>query len=45
MPVTPLILAGSTAAVAAAIGGTLTYAALSPGSQLFGPTLIAGNDA
>jgi peptidoglycan/xylan/chitin deacetylase (PgdA/CDA1 family) len=44
LPVTPLILAGSTAAVAAAIGGTLTYAALSPGSQLFGPTLIAGND-
>lgn len=28
----------------AAIGGTLTYAALSPGSQLFGPTLIAGHD-
>jgi len=44
LPVTPLILAGSTAAVAAAIGGTLTYAALSPGSQLFGHTLIAGKD-
>jgi peptidoglycan/xylan/chitin deacetylase (PgdA/CDA1 family) len=29
---------------AAASGGTLTYAALSPGSQLFGPTLIAGNN-
>jgi len=33
-----------TAAAVAAIGGTLTYAALSPGSQLFGSTLIAGND-
>ena len=31
-----------TAAVAAA--GTLTYAALTPGSQLFGRTLIAGHD-
>jgi peptidoglycan/xylan/chitin deacetylase (PgdA/CDA1 family) len=34
----------ATAVVAAATGLTLTYAALSPGSQLFGPTLIAGND-
>jgi peptidoglycan/xylan/chitin deacetylase (PgdA/CDA1 family) len=33
-----------TAAAVAAVGGTLTYAALSPGSQLFGSTLIAGND-
>jgi peptidoglycan/xylan/chitin deacetylase (PgdA/CDA1 family) len=32
------------AAVLAATGLTLTYAALSPGSQLFGPTLIAGSD-
>jgi peptidoglycan/xylan/chitin deacetylase (PgdA/CDA1 family) len=32
------------AATLAAVGGTLTYAALSSGSQLFGPTLIAGND-
>lgn len=44
MPVSPLILAGNSAAVAAAIGGTLTYAALSPGAQIFGPTLIAGKD-
>jgi prepilin-type processing-associated H-X9-DG protein len=34
----------ATAAVAATAGLTLTYAALSPGSQLFGHTLIAGND-
>jgi peptidoglycan-N-acetylglucosamine deacetylase len=32
------------AALIAAAGLTLTYAALSPGSQLFGPTIIAGND-
>ena len=30
--------------VAAAVGGTLTYAALSSGSQLFGKTIIAGKD-
>jgi peptidoglycan/xylan/chitin deacetylase (PgdA/CDA1 family) len=42
--VTPIILAGSTAVVATAIVGALTYAALSPGSQLFGRTLIAGDD-
>jgi len=36
--------AASIAAAAVAAGGTLTYAALSAGSQLFGPTLIAGND-
>jgi len=44
LPIPPSILIGSTALLAAAAGGTLTYAALSPGSQLFGPTLIAGND-
>jgi len=33
-----------TAAGIAALGGALTYAALSAGSQLFGSTLIAGND-
>jgi peptidoglycan/xylan/chitin deacetylase (PgdA/CDA1 family) len=32
------------AAVAITTGLTLTYASLSPGSQLFGHTLIAGND-
>jgi peptidoglycan/xylan/chitin deacetylase (PgdA/CDA1 family) len=32
------------AALIAAAGLTLTYAALSPGSQLFGPTIVAGND-
>jgi peptidoglycan-N-acetylglucosamine deacetylase len=32
------------ATVAAATGLTLTYAALSPGSQLFGPTILAGSD-
>ncbi len=31
-------------AVAAAVGGTLTYAALSAGSQMFGATIIAGSD-
>jgi len=41
---TPLILAGSAAIAATAIGGTLAYAALSPGSQLFGRTIIAGNN-
>ena len=30
--------------IAASTGLTLTYAALSPGSQLFGPTIVAGND-
>jgi peptidoglycan/xylan/chitin deacetylase (PgdA/CDA1 family) len=40
-----LLLAGA-ASVAAAVaaGGALTYAALSPGSQLFGQTVVAGND-
>jgi peptidoglycan/xylan/chitin deacetylase (PgdA/CDA1 family) len=36
-------LAGA-ALIAAATGLTLTYAALSPGSQLFGHTIVAGND-
>jgi peptidoglycan/xylan/chitin deacetylase (PgdA/CDA1 family) len=36
------MLAGT--AAAAASGGTLTYAALSPASQIFGRTLIAGRD-
>jgi peptidoglycan/xylan/chitin deacetylase (PgdA/CDA1 family) len=31
-------------AIAAATAATLTHAALSPGSQLFGPTLVAGSD-
>lgn len=35
---------GAAAIAAAAISGTLTYAALSAGSQIFGRTLIAGND-
>jgi peptidoglycan/xylan/chitin deacetylase (PgdA/CDA1 family) len=30
--------------LAAVVGGTLTYAALSAGSQMFGATIIAGND-
>jgi peptidoglycan-N-acetylglucosamine deacetylase len=34
----------ATAAVAVTAGLTLTYAALSPGSQLLGHTIIAGND-
>ena len=34
----------ATAAVAVTAGLTLTYAALSPGSQLFGHTIIAGTD-
>jgi peptidoglycan/xylan/chitin deacetylase (PgdA/CDA1 family) len=39
-------LAGGAAGIAAAVAvaGTLTYAALSAGSQIFGPTIIAGND-
>src|ERR1700761_8656013 len=44
MPHTPSILLGATAATAIAASGALTYAALSPQSQLFGPTLIAGRD-
>lgn len=41
---TPLEASFAAAAVAATAGLTLTYAALSPGSQLFGHTLIAGTD-
>jgi peptidoglycan/xylan/chitin deacetylase (PgdA/CDA1 family) len=37
-----ILLASATAAATAALSGTLAYAALSPGSQLFGKTLIAG---
>ncbi len=44
MPAPSSILIGSAVAAAAALGGTLTHAALGPGSQLFGPTLIAGDD-
>jgi peptidoglycan/xylan/chitin deacetylase (PgdA/CDA1 family) len=40
LPGTALIIAGSTVA----IGATVAYAALAPGSQLFGPTILAGND-
>jgi len=44
-PLTPTqISLAATAVVAATAGLTLTYAALSPGSQLFGHTLISGND-
>jgi peptidoglycan/xylan/chitin deacetylase (PgdA/CDA1 family) len=39
-----LVPALTLAGTAVASGGTLTYAALSSGSQLFGSTLIAGND-
>jgi peptidoglycan/xylan/chitin deacetylase (PgdA/CDA1 family) len=37
-------LAAAALLAAASTAATLTYAALSPGSQLFGHTLIAGND-
>ncbi|SFS04657.1 Polysaccharide deacetylase [Granulicella pectinivorans] len=37
-------IAGAVAGVAVAAGGLGTYGALSAGSQLFGQTLIAGND-
>ena len=39
-----LSLTGAALVIAAAAGLTLTYAALSSGSQLFGHTIIAGND-
>jgi len=38
------ILLGGALATAVAVGGTVTYAALGAGSQLFGPTLIAGSN-
>jgi len=41
---TPLALTAVGLAAAVAAGGLGTYAALSPGSQLFGRTLIAGSD-
>ncbi len=37
-------VAGVAGAVAVAAGGWVTYAAMSPGSQLFGRTLVAGRD-
>jgi peptidoglycan/xylan/chitin deacetylase (PgdA/CDA1 family) len=36
---------GAVTLAVAAVGGTLTYAALGAGSQLFGKTIIAGEDA
>ncbi len=47
MATSPTPIEGSLAAaalIAATAGLTLTYAALSPGSQLFGPTILAGSD-
>ena len=44
MPHASSVLLGATAATAIAAGGTLVYAALAPQSQLFGRTLIAGQD-
>ena len=42
---TPIEVSLAAAALIAATAGlTLTYAALSPGSQLFGPTILAGSD-
>jgi peptidoglycan/xylan/chitin deacetylase (PgdA/CDA1 family) len=41
----PILIAASLTAGAVAIGGTLTWAALSSGSQLFGATCIAGVDS
>ena len=44
-PLTPMeATLAATAALAVTAGLTLTYAALSPGSQLFGHTIIAGTD-
>ena len=40
----PLTLAAAATTACIAVGGTLTYAALHPGSQLFGRTIIAGNN-
>jgi peptidoglycan/xylan/chitin deacetylase (PgdA/CDA1 family) len=44
MPHTSSVILASAAVSAIAAGGTLAYAALSPQSQLFGRTLIAGHD-
>lgn len=41
---TDLAVGGATVALAAAVAGTLTYAALGARSQIFGSTLIAGNN-
>jgi peptidoglycan/xylan/chitin deacetylase (PgdA/CDA1 family) len=41
---TGLTLSGAAAVALCATAATLAYGALSPGSQLFGHTLIAGND-
>ncbi|WP_263378791.1 polysaccharide deacetylase family protein [Granulicella paludicola] len=43
-PTEQLAIAAAATAAVASIGGTLTYAALHPGSQLFGRTIIAGNN-
>jgi peptidoglycan/xylan/chitin deacetylase (PgdA/CDA1 family) len=39
-----LVLGGAAIVAAATVACTLTYAALSPGSQIFGHTIIAGSD-
>lgn len=44
MPHTSSVVLATAAVSAIAAGGTLAYAALSPQSQLFGRTLIAGRD-
>lgn len=44
MPHNSSIVITAVAASAVAVGGTLAYAALHPESQLFGRTLISGND-
>ena len=45
MPHTSSVVLATAAVSAIAAGGTLAYAALSPQSQLFGRTLIAGRDS
>lgn len=42
--VPPELALGAASLAAFAAAATLTYAALSPGSQLFGPTIVAGTD-
>ena len=44
LSVSPLTLAAATSTACVSIAGALTYAAFSPGSQLFGRTIIAGSD-
>jgi peptidoglycan/xylan/chitin deacetylase (PgdA/CDA1 family) len=41
---TPVDIAVGATALAVAVGGTLTYGALSAGSQMFGATIVAGDD-